>query len=227
LQYLGTILKKHSNSIKEALSQNDNHAVKNEAKKILVWGGLRHRSPESWKWIENCANENKLCEKIERSIDLLLHQDSDLKSFDGKDLMMNSAITKVISLADPNNHLIIYDGRVGAALGYFVQAFKTEQEIDVIDKRLAFRWGPDSKEKVKGKNRRNPSSNLLKFANLYESKKNKHLQHMKHAEMMRSASHIVGQVAKQSSVSARDIEAALFMWGYDVRSCNRYLDKTN
>ena len=40
---------------------------------------------------------------------------------------------------------------------------------------------------------------------------------------MRSASNIVRRVANSEEASVREIEAALFMWGYDVRSSNPYL----
>ena len=37
-----------------------------------------------------------------------------------------------------------------------------------------------------------------------------------HASMVRSASQLIWQVAKECQASPREIEAALFMWGYNV-----------
>src|SRR5450631_2292685 len=58
---------------------------------------------------------------------------------DGVNLIMNSTMTKILSLADPEQKLVIYDGRVGGALGFFVARFAEEREIhqyDVADQLL-------------------------------------------------------------------------------------------
>ncbi len=85
---------------------------------------------------------------------------------------------------------------------------------------LLFSWGGDrKKDNVKGKNRRNPSSNSLKFPDLFAGKS----KHRQHAEMVRLASQIISKVATNNKISNRDIDAALFMWGYDIRTSNPYL----
>jgi hypothetical protein len=128
-----------------------------------------------------------------------------LEHFDGENLIMNSAMTKIVSLADPDGKLIIYDGRVGSALAFFVAKFSEErtQVRSVLPKQLLF-----AADKQDG---RNPDTNAIVFPSLFGKSKDR-----SHAVMMRRASGVVVQVAQRCGVTAREIEAALFMWGYRV-----------
>ena len=118
---------------------------------------------------------------------------------------MNSAMTKIVSLADPDGKLIIYDGRVGSALAFFVTKFSEErsQARSGLPKQLLF-----AADKQDG---RNPDTSAIVFPSLFGKSKDRN-----HAVMMRRASGVVVQVAQKCGITAREIEAALFMWGYRV-----------
>jgi hypothetical protein len=85
----------------------------------MHWGGVdnTHRQKRTFEWIERNADE--ISAKLSNAIDLIKDEQASLDSFDGVNLIMNSTMTKIVSLADPEQKLVIYDGRVGGALGYF------------------------------------------------------------------------------------------------------------
>ncbi len=126
-------------------------------------------------------------------------------SFDGVNLIMNSTMTKVVSLADPEQRLVIYDGRIGGALGFFVAKFAEEREIrqhDLAD-QLLFALDRETK--------RTPGTKRIHFPVLFGSARDRC-----HALMVRWASQLICLVAEECQASPREIEAALFMWGYNV-----------
>ena len=51
----------------------------------------------------------------------------------GRNLTMNSTMTKIVSLADPEQKLVAYDGRLGGALSFFVARFAEERELHQYD----------------------------------------------------------------------------------------------
>ncbi len=111
----------------------------------------------------------------------------------------------VVSLADPEQKLVIYDGRVGGALGYFVARFAEEREIHQYDLADQLLFAVDREAK------RRPETNRIHFPALFGKTRDRC-----HASMVRWASQLIWQVAKECQASPREIEAALFMWGYNV-----------
>ena len=124
---------------------------------------------------------------------------------------MNAGYTKYYALACQNS--IIYDGRVGAALGLLVRNYCIHHGLDRVPEELAFRWGAQS-----GKNplNRNPSVGTLVFKKLYTDGRI-------WAEWNKKANWIL-----QSAIGAahaewinvpdglRRLEASLFMLGYSM-----------
>lgn len=188
--------------------------VRNACKAIFIWGGVARKSSDaSLLWIERSGSN--LPQQITRAVGLLKNRESGLMEFDGKVLLMNSAMTKVYWAADPNRTLAIYDGRVGAALGLLAREFLKLRGITTVPDQLEFRWGSSRDKHMSGQfDKRNPSEGTLTFPSLFGvSKKDFH-----HAQMMREASFLLQQVAKKlKNVSVQDLEKALFMIGYDVR----------
>lgn len=97
--------------LQSAITASDNPKVNDTALAIMSWGGVnnKHRQRRTKKWLSD--NNRCLSEKIKKAVSLLHIETEPLLPFDGTELIMNSAVTKIISLADPNNKLIIYDGR--------------------------------------------------------------------------------------------------------------------
>jgi hypothetical protein len=129
---------------------------------------------------------------------------------------MNATWTKYFSLTTTLS--IIYDSRVGAALGYLVRLYlesvPTETLLKTVPDELAFRWS-----KGKSSRNRNPSKNGFTFSKLsHDSYGPEHW-----ARCNVQANWIVREAIRLSQADwckgedgMRRVEAALFMLGYDV-----------
>ena len=196
--------------LQSAIQRNSNSNVCTILRAIMHWGGAdnSYRQKGTFEWIERNADE--ISAKLSNAVDLIKDERASLDCFDGVNLTMNSTMAKIVSLADPEQQLVAYDGRLGGALGYFVARFTEEREIhqyDVAD-QLLFAVDRDAK--------RTPDTNRIRFPALFGKTRD-----LRHATMVRWASQLIWQVAKECDSSPREIEAALFMWGYNVMwGCN-------
>jgi hypothetical protein len=196
--------------LQSAIQRDSNTDVCDIMRAIMHWGGVdnKHRQKRTFEWIERNADE--ISAKLSHVVDLIKNEHASLDSFDGVNLIMNSTMAKIVSLADPEQKLVIYDGRVGGALGYFVARFAEEREIHQYDVADQLLFAVDREAK------RNPDTNRIHFPALFGKTRDRC-----HASMVRWASQLIWQVAEECQASPREIEAALFMWGYNVmRRCN-------
>jgi hypothetical protein len=148
----------------------------------------------------------------------LLHpaSTSSLAAFDGRQLLMNSAMTKVYAAVDTQS-VVMYDGRVGAALGLLARLFLHSAQQSAVPQDLAFLWG---QAQGAGKaNLRNPSAGPYNFKSLYASSVTNQVR----ADVSRLTNRILaatsGLILQQGrcTVTVHDLEKALFMIGYRVR----------
>ena len=201
-----------SHQLQHALRSNNTEETGRVFRDIYKWGGVRLQTKGqpniSQLWLDQNIKNATLVEKINFSRETIL-RGTDFGRFDGLDLIMNSGFTKVVSLAStPNSELIIFDGRVGAALGHLAMMAIRSAGHTSISKDLLFPWGTAQSNHLN----RNPSSELVKFPRLFGGNRSHH----KHAIAMSVSSSIVRSVSTQLKIDPRDFEAALFMWGYSV-----------
>ncbi|NIF27662.1 hypothetical protein F3J44_14930 [Pantoea sp. Tr-811] len=211
-------------TLRKALDDNDDSLALSSCKKIFRWGGVaRKPSDPSLLWVCAQADAGTLCDSIRRAVSLLKAQgDGALTAFDGDDLLMNSAMTKVYTAADPGS-IIMYDGRVGAALGLLARSWLSANQRTAVPAALAFRWGPNIKTAANPEETRNPSVGDYRFASLYTQSADRD---QRWATLVRLSSRIlrqaVGNVASRGvATTLTDWERALFMIGYDVRADGR------
>ena len=192
--------------LQSAVQRDSNGDVCAILRAIMHWGGVdnTHRQQRTFEWIERNADE--ISAKLSSAVDLIKDERASLDTFDGVNLLMNSTMTRIVSLADPEQKLVIYDGRVGGALGYFVARFAEEREIHQYDLADQLLFAVDREPK------RRPDTNRIHFPALFGKNRDRC-----HASMVRWASQLIWQVAIECQASPREIEAALFMWGYNVR----------
>jgi hypothetical protein len=196
--------------LQSAIQRDSNTDVCDIMRAIMHWGGVdnKHRQKRTFEWIERNADE--ISARLSHVVDLIKNEQASLDSFDGVNLIMNSTMAKIVSLADPEQKLVIYDGRVGGALGYFVARFAEEREIHQYDVADQLLFAVDREAK------RNPDTNRIHFPALFGKTRDRC-----HASMVRWASQLIWQVSEECQASPREIEAALFMWGYNImRGCN-------
>lgn len=184
---------------------------------IFKWGGVaRSKDDRSVQWLRNRCADKILSDDLLEGVEALRANTAPLKKFNGRQLIMNSAMTKVYAALAPDD-LVIYDGRVGAALGLLARDYLDSIQHDgPLPPELAFRWGASrSRNGVQGQNGRNPSRGDLRFPALFGANPD-----LAHAEMMRRASGVLKRVAllidQESSEVFRQLERSLFMIGYDV-----------
>jgi hypothetical protein len=191
--------------LQSAIQSGSNSDVCEILRAIMHWGGVdnKHRQKGTFEWIER--NLDQISVKLSHAVDLIKDEKASLDPFDGVNLIMNSTMTKIVSLADPEQKLVIYDGRVGGALGFFVARFAEEREIHQYDLADQLLFAVDREAK------RSPETNRIHFPALFGRARDRC-----HASMVRSASQLIWQVAKECQASPREIEAGLFMWGFRV-----------
>lgn len=191
--------------LQSAIHRDSNHDVCAILRAVMHWGGVdnTHRQKRTFEWIQRNAQE--ISARLSSAVDLIKDDQASLDSFDGVSLAMNSTMARIVSLADPEQKLVVYDGRVGGALGFFVARFADEQEIHQCNVADQLLFAVDREPK------RTPDTNRIHFPALFGKTRDRC-----HALMVRRASQLIWQVAKECRASPREIEAALFMWGYSV-----------
>ena len=191
--------------LQSAIQRDSNSDVCVILRAIMHWGGVdnKFRQKRTFEWIERNADE--ISAKLSNAVDLIKDEQASLEPFDGINLTMNSTMAKIVSLADPEQKLVAYDGRLGGALSFFVARFTEEREIHQYDVADQLLFAVDREPK------RNPDTNRIHFPALFGKTRDRC-----HASMVRWASQLIWQVAKECQASPREIEAALFMWGYNV-----------
>lgn len=195
-----------------AMRQQDNEATRQVCFDIFKWGNVaRKRNDVSLAWVRE---SNTLIQDIDHAVALLQPGNGNpLDSFD-LDLLMNSAMTKVYTAADRTGNVIIYDGRVGAALGLLTRLYLQSLGQNSVPDDLAFLWGP--MWGAGASNPRNPSLGVWEFSSLYHYG----IRNRQRAEVARMAGEVLNQMRNlllPEIVTMRDIEKALFMVGYRVR----------
>ncbi len=190
--------------VRRAVRNNDRHAFVAAAHGILRWGGVTpHNAPRLR------ALGAEALPTFSEASRLLDPSHADTSRLEGV-RYMNSGWTKVYSLMLEG--LPIYDGRVGATMGYLVQKHCTDEALDKVPDLLHFRWGP-----AKGDHNRDPSSGSLRFGMLTSASPRKW------AECNVRAAWVLGEVCSEGRFGdlppdrrLRALEAALFMIGYEL-----------
>jgi len=212
------VLHSLSVKLKNGVSEKNNVICKEVSHQILEWGGVTNRNIDKIENLENlenlgqewCIYLSQTKEQLERNLDSNEYYTSEI--------IMNSGFTKIYSLLV--NDFLIYDGRLGAALGLLVRGFCEEKKLETIPEELHFYWGAGRESVInnKEKSRRNPSSDKYRFKSLYSSKA--------HLENNIRANWLVQEIlcntkskfdGLEESKRMRAFESALFMIGYHVK----------
>lgn len=190
--------------LRSAMMEKQEELLKSAAISVLDWGGVKPRNEATIMQLDDFVGYCERICKLLSSGDLSLAEDF-------SEVYMNSGWTKIYSLLVDD--FVIYDGRVGAALGLLVRLFLRENGLLTIPPELSFHYGSG-----KGDNsvldRRDPSDETYVFDS-FVSKPNVHLMDNIKANWL------LGEVYRKSRFNAereglRKLEAALFMIGYDV-----------
>ena len=171
---------------------------------VLRWGGVMNSNAHTLR------DRGEEALSVFRTASSLLDPSSaDTSRLDGVHYM-NAGWTKVYALM--LDGFPIYDGRVGAAMGYLVQRYCVSACICPVPPQLCFRWGA-----ARGRHHRNPSTRSLRFPRLTAANPRAW------AECNLWAAWILGEVCREGRFGSlvphrqlRALEAALFMIGYQL-----------
>lgn len=191
------------------------------ALKILEWGGVYTGSVG---WLASVNDDGDVIYRINQAVAFLDGDNDDdaKKLFEGNNyLRSDSGTTKIYSLASKNS--IIYDNRVGAALGRIAREYLTVAKINNVPVELKFMRGSPANKT------RNPSTKKYKFP-VKETG-------YRHAQSNLRANWLLQEVIKgitwhlwdidtntKDITKLRAIEAALFMIGYDVNATIKHIN---
>ena len=197
--------------IQAATDAADNCRFTTAALAALEWGGVSGRNKERL-----CELQDGALRTFSEAASLLDPARANTARLDDVHYM-NSGWTKVYALM--LNDFPIYDGRVGAAMGYLVRLWWRAARPDCggketcqVPELLRFRWLPG-----KGNHHRDPSAGCLSF------KKLSHVDPRRWAECNVWTAWILGEVCGEGrfgnlpeAYRLRALEAALFMIGYEL-----------
>lgn len=188
---------------------SDDGAVVNAAVDVVRWGGVAPRNDE---WLR--ANQTGLARRFRDVVTAFEQSGDDLRCV--PDLRFNAGMTKVYSLLIDG--FIIYDSRVAGALAWFVVQWMQDTKQNIIPDALRFPCMVAKAAPGPGRQKiRNPSPGRTGFPLLG-------VRPYVHAQWNQRASWIIEaalQAADSSTFTpdaagSRKLEAALFMWGYDL-----------
>lgn len=211
-----------STQLQAALSEREIKSIRIASRvrqlclEIFEWGGVaRRHSDPSRIWVDVASSSAKICAFIEGAV-FILNNTSRRRSsrtFNGPNFLMNSSMTKVYAAADRDGRVVMYDGRVGAALGLLTRIHLQLAGINAVPPGMEFPWGPAHKT-LATKNR-NPSIGSLRFPSIYTKNGQYHAEYVMIAGDM-IASMLNHLHAAEDNATARDVEMALFMIGCNV-----------
>lgn len=144
-------------------------------------------------------------------------RNADLSGFRDGTYRSNAGLTKIYSLLSDNT-FIIYDSRVAAALGMLIANWCDAYGMRDVPDPLRLHWMPSKEGPNAEPKARDPSIEPFRFSQLTGTNAN-----FNHAKSNVRANWIIElvleqieQIDKKTSWTARRIEAALFMIGYDL-----------
>lgn len=193
-------------ALRQAVESGDDAGARDAAIAVMRWGGVANGNVS---WLQQHADG--LAAMLRDTAAILRSGDEELVP---PGLRFNAGMTKVYSLLV--DQFIIYDSRVAGALCWFVLRWATENKEARIPAELNFpclpaKEGPNPEiRKV-----RNPGTGLLRFDRMGS-------RPLLHAQWNLRASWLLEAVLAAAGATVfnnvRELEAALFMWGYDLGS---------
>lgn len=203
------ILKSISNGLQQSLQNQDQVGLLAYCNSVLKWGGVTRGNAERLRQMGD-----GIVPYFESAINSLNPETTNTEQ-DFGDIHMNAGFSKIYSLMI--DQFIIYDSRVGAALGLLVKQYLTDRNSDQIPDVLHFAYANARPTQADAGliNRRNPSNNRYTFQALNNNPA-RHIRNNLHANWL------LKEISQQTMFNQTDnpiraLESALFMIGYSVR----------
>jgi hypothetical protein len=183
-----------------AVRAKDPGSLNGACKAILRWGGVLRGA--NGRWLEEASLRGCLGRELARGTAWLENPVGDPP----EGFRFNSGLTKIYALLLPGK-LVMYDGRVGAALGALAVRFARERTVGVIPPGLRFPWSPGRSQ---ARRKPQPPPGSPHFPKLGGSAKDHALWALRASWLLLEAKILSG------APELRHLEAGLFMLGYDL-----------
>ncbi len=205
-----------ANVFRPAVENGDVETTINCALSVLDWGGVlgKNRARVIAMGRDICGNFAYISRK--------LNMDR-VRLGENQDIHINSGFTKIYSLLVDD--FIMYDGRVGAALGLLGRLFCLEAGLANIPHEIEFSYGrgQEAPGGMTGPNRRNPSTAAYRLPE-FTGDRQRHLDDNIKAgwllkDLADKANSKFNDLPQASPLNERltALQSALFMIGYNVR----------
>ena len=213
-----TRLDSYRRDLREAVGDDNVDRAADACERILRWGGVRarngvylrsHRSSllDELRHLQAVIDGNHTPSPSE------MRQDPSVADTECR---MNAGFVKIYSLLC--DHCVIYDGRVGAALGLLVRQFCEHTGRTTVPRRLAFAFGsPKEARKARCRKLRDAGRNGLRFPRLRSSSLHHTAQLMRANWFLRSILETGAWPGSAGEDGFHELAAGLFMVGYDLR----------
>lgn len=202
-------------AFRNSVQRQDTQLIRKCTSAMLAWGGVLNRNQDR---IANLGEQ--VGDYFKRAKENLNLSDTRLGNHD--DIFINSGFTKLYSLLI--NDFIMYDGRVGAALGLLGRLYSQEKTYAKIPDTIEFSFGSGkvSSAKQLDDNRRDPSTNNYRLPE-FSGNQTRHMNdNIKASWLLKE---LADKTRSRFTSLPQDallnerltaIQSALFMIGYDV-----------
>jgi hypothetical protein len=196
--------------LKDAFKPEKWADLKEACIKIFRWGGVTNGNNA---WAE--INEKNLLSELSSVKGFIEAKNDDVKSISFP-YRFNAGLTKVYSLLLPN--FVIYDSRVAATLAWLVVCWSEMEQRTTVPENLRFTCMSAKEGKnAQYRKKRNPDPQIFPSLN---NRAALHLQwNMRASWIVESVAKKIegsGDLFSHQKAPMRAIEAAMFMWGYDL-----------
>ena len=208
--------------LRDALQRENTVDVFAVCTEILRWGGVSAHNAQhlAAKKPVLIAELRHLCAVLARNHTPSLGDMRRDPSNPATECRMNAGFVKIYSLLC--DYCVIYDGRVGAALGLLVRQFCGKTGRSTVPPVLAFAYGvPKEAPKTKNPKLRNPGHVSLVFPKLGQDSHFHTAQVMRANWFLRRALEINQRPFTEGEDGFHELAAGLFMVGYDLASALR------
>lgn len=178
---------------------------------VLGWGSAR---PHNELWL--VKNREGLSQDILAGMSIVAGENDSIEQVTSHFRRFNAGMSKLYSLLVPS--AVIYDSRVAGALAWFVTRWCIETRRERVPDTLAFPCLiAKENQNPQHPKIRNPSHRRFKFPTLRHHPATFAHWNMRASWILQAAlDSAAGSRFKNSKSPLRALEAALFMWGYDL-----------
>ena len=203
--------------LRDGVDRGNAHDVVAVCEQVLRWGGVSARNVPYLR-----SRRHVIVAQLQHLRAVLAENRTPSRSetfFDPDDpateCRMNAGFAKIYSLLC--DYCLMYDGRVGAALGLLVRQFCEETGRSVVPHSLAFAFG-SAREGSNPKNPkvRNPSRGSLRFPKLRQDSRFHTKQVMRANWLLRRTLEENPRTFSEGEDGFHELAAGLFMVGYDL-----------